>query len=136
MNRRDLVKQVLGTAVVVVVPMTVLGDDMHSYNSATISMRMVEEQPGITSLYLLEHGDADYVVVEAFYWTTIIIRPGENGQEKGEQRVLLHKETTAPLSKGIYCAADLAMPLASIVFLRVKEMNLLKQTEFGEMPHG
>jgi hypothetical protein len=129
MGRRDFVKlaggAVAGAAVLKSVPGQQLNE--RSYDSATISIRLVEDQPGVTSLILTEHGDATYVLVEAFYWTTQKI----NGRDV---RLLLHKETTTPLSKGANMMTDLPMTLASIVFLRVKEMSLLKQTEFGERP--
>jgi hypothetical protein len=125
MDRREFL--ILSAGAVMVPEVQAQPPNERSYDSATISVRLVEDQPGVTSLILTEHGDATYVLVEAFYWTTQKI----NGRDV---RLLLHKETTTPLFKGANMATDLPMTLASIVFLRVKEMNLLKQTEFGERP--
>lgn len=44
------------------------------------------------------------------------------------------KETTAPLANDVRMATELLMPMDSIVFLRVREMTVLKETEFGERP--
>ena len=129
MNRRDFARQVLGIAAMGAALPKVMWEQPHkdagdrSYNAATISVRLVEEEPGSTSVYLTEHGDADEVIVQAFYWSTL-----------NNQRILLHKEATAPLVKGTIVAANLPMTLAGIVFLRVKELKLLNQSEFGKAP--
>jgi hypothetical protein len=129
MDRRGFAKQVLGIAAMgAVLPKVVWEQRLeergdHSYSSATISVRLLEEQPGRTSVYLTEHGDADYAIVDAFYWSTF-----------DNQRILLHKETTAPLVKESTVGADLPMTVASIVFLRVYELKLLSQSEFGKVP--
>ena len=129
MNRRGFAKQVLGIAAMgAALPKVVWEQPLEdasnrSYESATLSVRLLEEEPGRTSVYLTEHGDADYAIVDAFYWSTF-----------EDQRLLLHKETTAPLVKGAIVGADLPMTVASIVFLRVYELKLLSQSEFGKVP--
>jgi hypothetical protein len=126
MDRRSVLKQVAAAAAMGAVAPQANPEqpDVRSYDSATISVRLMEEQKGITSVVLTEHGDADQVIVEAFYWTTV----------EGH-RLLLHRETTAPLVKGVAVGASLPMPVTSIAFLRVKEMKLLTQSEFGKVPH-
>jgi hypothetical protein len=120
MDRRSFVQ---GAAAVAVRVTNMEFDGGRSYDSATVSVQLAEEQPGITSVLLTEHGDADYCIVEAFYWTAL------NGV-----RVLLHKEATTPLGKGTAAAADIALPVTSIVFLRIRELKLLTQSEFGDVP--
>jgi len=125
MDRRNFGKQVLAVAAGAAASdaMSEQPPDKRSYESATISVQLLEERPGVTSVILAEHGDADQVIVEAFYWTTY----------RG-LRVMLHKEATAPVSKGVMTAAELQMPVTSIVFLRVKELKMLGQSEFGDVP--
>ena len=123
MNRRHFLKQAMAaTAVGAVVPKTVSATT-RSYQSPTISIEMMELERGVTDLHITEHGDADYVIVEAFYWTTI----------QG-QRAILHKEATTPLAKGHTFGASVPLPVDSIVFLRVRELQVLKQSEFGDVP--
>ena len=125
MKRRNFIKQTAAALGAIVVADATLGQSVteRSYDSATLSIKLVEEVPGVTSLYMMEHGDADQVAIEAFYWTML-----------GQQRLMLHKETTAPLVKEMTVGADLPMPVTSIVFLRVREMKLLRQSEFGRTP--
>lgn len=114
MNRRIFLEQALGVIGVGVIPA--------SYDSRTISVNMVEEEHGITSILLTEHGDADYCIVEAFYRTTI----------EGVH-LFLHKEATAPLMKGMATVAEIGLPIVDIAALRVKELKLLNQSEFGDI---
>jgi hypothetical protein len=127
LKRRDFAKQIAAVATTHSFSspsaIYILGqsDGERSFDSATISVRLAEEVPGMTSVLLTEHGDADEAIVLAFFWATL----------KG-LKLLLHKETTAPLVKGTVVQADLPMPIKSIAFLRVKELKLLHQSEFGK----
>jgi hypothetical protein len=112
MDRRSFVK--LGAAAVMM---------PSSYDSPTISVTLAEETHGITAVLLTEHGDADYCVVEAFYWKVV-----------NNVRLLLHKETTAALAMGLAAVAEIPLPLVDIVFLRVRELKTLNQTQFGDAP--
>jgi anaerobic selenocysteine-containing dehydrogenase len=125
MQRRDFLKQAAATtAAVAITP----GASEQSYESATISVLLREEKPGVSSIYLTEHGDADEVVIQAFYWTTI--------PYPAQTRIMLHAEATTMLVKGATVATELLLPLANIVFIRVKEMRMLNQSEFGQVPNG
>jgi hypothetical protein len=93
-----------------------------TYNDKTLTIHMVGEGDS-TSLYLTEHGAADYLYIEAFYYTDI----------KG-QRLMLHKEVTTPVTKGDSWGIDVPLPIEKIEFLRVREMHLLTQSEFGRKP--
>jgi hypothetical protein len=115
MDRRSFIQGAVVTA------LSAANPGGRSYDSKTISVRLEESQPGFTSALLTEHGDADYGIIEAFYWATL-----------DGKRLLLHKEATAPLVQGIMVGADIALPVTSIVFLRIKELRLLTQAEFGD----
>jgi hypothetical protein len=134
MQRREFIKQAVATAALAEIAPQLMGDmsdTERSYSSPTISVRLAKEvdRPDFTAVYLTEHEDADQVIIEAFYWAT-------DRLGGAEQRLMHHKEATAPLVKGVTVAANLMMPIASIVFIRVKEMKLLNQSEFGDVPHG
>jgi hypothetical protein len=120
MDRRTFLRDALGTTGMMGVGY--LGGQ-RSFESATISVQLVEEIHGTTSALLTEHGEADYCIVEAFYWTKV------NGV-----RLLLHDEKTTPLPRGAATAVDIPMAMADIAFLRVKELKLLNQSEFGDKP--
>ena len=126
MQRRDFIKQVTAIAALGGIVPKVMADNERSYNSGTIAVRLVEQSSGVTSVFLTEHGDADQAIIEAFYYTTVRL-----SHDAGETRVMLHKEATTPIGKGMTVATELMMPIASIEFIRVKEMKMLKQSEFG-----
>jgi len=96
-----------------------------SYELGTVLVQLAEETPDVTSVYLTEHGDADQAIIEAFYWTSV---PGV------KQRIMLHKEATTQLVKEVTVGTELQMPMASIVYLRLKEMKILNRSEFGGLP--
>jgi hypothetical protein len=127
MNRRSFIQVVGVAAAGAIMPKGMAGQALdsagRSFDTTSISVRLTQEQPGTTSVYLTEYGEADQVVIEAFYWASY-----------QNQRILLHKEATAPLVKGGTVGASLLMPLDIIVFIRVKEMKLLGQSEFGKVP--
>jgi hypothetical protein len=129
MQRRDFLKQAVATAAIAGIAPQALADNGRSYESPTLSVQLVEETPGATTVRLTEHGEADQAVVEAFYWTTVRLNGVAN-----EQHVMLHKEATIQLVSGSTVETDILMPLADIVFIRVKEMKLLNQSEFGKVP--
>jgi hypothetical protein len=122
MDRRDFVKQVLATTAAGVAAVhAVNASPTRTYESKTISIALEQGGPEQTLLYLTEHGDADYVIVEAFYWTTF----------RG-MRVMLHKDTMTQVVKGTTSGADLPMNVDSIVFLRVRETKTLQLNDFGK----
>lgn len=94
---------------------------IRKYSSPTLSVELQQGASGAnTAIFLTEHADANEVIIEAFYYTDY----------KG-QRVMLHKEATTFMQKGITVAADVPLNLDDIEFIRVREMKLLTESEFG-----
>jgi hypothetical protein len=130
MQRRDFMKQASMAAAAGLIAPQAIADNARSYKSDTISVLLAEGgAPGVTSVYLTEHGDADQAIIEAFYWADVRLFSSES-----EQRLMRHKEATTTLQKGTTVAADLLMPIADIVFVRVTESKILNQAEFGDVP--
>lgn len=92
------------------------------YESKTISIRLVPDEHGRTAVFLREYGDSDTVIIEAFYYT-----------DSTYGRLLLHKEATSLLAKGVDVGTDIDLPLDKIELIRVKELKLKKQSEFGKV---
>jgi hypothetical protein len=94
--------------------------DTKSYQSATLSVHLEQTAPGRTAIYLIERGDADEALIEAFYYTW-----------NGNVKLLLHKEASTPLVRDTILGTDIMLDLGKIEFFRVKEVKLQHETEFG-----
>jgi hypothetical protein len=100
-------------------------DATRSYHSSTLSLDMEQGDAGQTLFYLTEHGDADYVLIEAFYWYSGDKRVG---------KIMMHRDTYAPLIKETAVGTGILLDMKDIVFLRVREMKMLKESQFGQVP--
>lgn len=92
-----------------------------SYKSDTVEVHLIEGGPHASAIDLLERGDADFIVVYVFYYDTF----------EG-QKILLHKETTTPVLKGLTVSTDIPLPMKDVAFIRVHELKLLNQNDFGK----
>jgi hypothetical protein len=91
-----------------------------TYKSQTVNVRLVQDNDGTTSAFIMEHGGADEVLIQAFYRTTHAGIP-----------LLLHKEVFTPLAGEYMVGISIPLKLEDIVFIRVKEMSLIRDTELG-----
>lgn len=98
-----------------------------AYDSNTIHVIMLQPRTKgsetQTEIYLTEKGDANYAIVEAFYYTTVAI-------DGKPTRLMLHKEATTTVGKNAVWGTSVDIPLDKIEIIRVKELRLNFEREF------
>jgi len=89
-------------------------DTTHDSTSLLLEFQR-SDLPNYTEIYLIEYGDADYAIIETFYYT----------QHEG-RRLLLHKESATPLAKGTTVGTGVDLAFEDIVFTRIRRLRLLE----------
>lgn len=95
--------------------------DVKHYVSPTVEIQLIKTHPRVTTALILETGDANEVLVTVFYRTTYM-----------GQSVLLGKDVETEVTKMNTWGVDFPVKIEDIEFIRVKEMKLLGNQDFGK----